>query len=90
MPHSISYGPKALTNEYTNGHVNGIINGHPNTHNAKKSHIDGFSTRAVHIGSDPDAATGAVIPALSLSTTYKQDGVGIHKVRINVPFTLFY
>jgi len=39
----------------------------------------GFSTRAIHVGSEPDALTGAVIPAISLSTTYKQDSVGIHK-----------
>jgi cystathionine gamma-lyase len=42
--------------------------------------VDGFGTRAVHIGSDPDPGTGAVIPAISLSTTYKQHGVGNHKV----------
>ena len=42
--------------------------------------LDGFGTRAIHVGSDPDPNTGAVIPAISLSTTYKQDGVGIHKV----------
>ncbi|KAJ1921573.1 cystathionine gamma-lyase cys3 [Mycoemilia scoparia] len=37
---------------------------------------DGFGTRAIHAGSDPDPATGAVVPALSLSTTYKQNGIG--------------
>jgi cystathionine gamma-lyase len=42
--------------------------------------LDGFGTRAIHVGSDPDPNTGAVIPAISLSTTYKQDGVGNHKV----------
>ncbi|KAN0129660.1 Cys/Met metabolism PLP-dependent enzyme domain containing protein [Lactarius tabidus] len=41
--------------------------------------LDGFGTRAVHVGSDPDPNTGAVIPAISLSTTYKQDSVGHHK-----------
>jgi cystathionine gamma-lyase len=49
----------------------------------KKLHrddIDGFGTRAIHVGSDPDPSTGAVIPAISLSTTYKQDGIGNHKV----------
>ncbi|KAF8267166.1 Cys/Met metabolism PLP-dependent enzyme-domain-containing protein [Lactarius quietus] len=48
----------------------------------KKIHqedLDGFGTRAIHVGSDPDPHTGAVIPAISLSTTYKQDGVGNHK-----------
>jgi cystathionine gamma-lyase len=32
----------------------------------------GFRTRAVHVGSSPDATTGAVIPPLSLSTTFAQ------------------
>ena len=36
----------------------------------------GFNTRAIHAGQEPDAATGAVIPPLHLTTTYKQDGVG--------------
>lgn len=36
----------------------------------------GFSTRAIHVGSEPDAATGAVIPPIHLATTYAQDGVG--------------
>lgn len=48
----------------------------------KKSHSEGFSTRAIHVGSEPNAETGAVIPAISLSTTYKQDAVGVHKVRV--------
>ncbi|KAI0277998.1 Cys/Met metabolism PLP-dependent enzyme-domain-containing protein [Russula aff. rugulosa BPL654] len=45
---------------------------------AQETH-DGFGTRAIHAGSDPDPSTGAVIPAISLSTTYKQHGVGNHK-----------
>ncbi len=36
----------------------------------------GFSTRAIHVGSEPDPTTGAVIPPIHLATTYKQDGVG--------------
>jgi len=36
----------------------------------------GFNTRAIHVGQDPDPATGAVIPPMHLTTTYKQDGVG--------------
>lgn len=35
-----------------------------------------FGTVAVHAGQDPDPHTGAVIPALSLSTTFKQQSVG--------------
>ncbi len=36
----------------------------------------GFDTRAIHAGQEPDPATGAVIPPVHLTTTYKQDGVG--------------
>lgn len=72
MPQTISNGLQSLTNGYTNTHT-------PHTHNVKHK-VDGFGTRAIHVGSDPDEATGAVIPAVSLSTTYKQYGVGIHKV----------
>ncbi|KAG8813755.1 hypothetical protein FRC17_001442, partial [Serendipita sp. 399] len=38
-----------------------------------------FGTRAIHVGSEASSETGAVIPAISLSTTYKQDSVGVHK-----------
>ena len=36
----------------------------------------GFSTRAIHAGQEPDAATGAVVPPIYQVSTYKQDGVG--------------
>ena len=36
----------------------------------------GFSTRAIHAGSEPDPRTGAVTPAIYQTSTYKQDGVG--------------
>ncbi|KAJ2229399.1 cystathionine gamma-lyase cys3 [Coemansia sp. RSA 1286] len=36
----------------------------------------GFGTLAIHAGAAPDPATGAVIPPLSLSTTFKQRAVG--------------
>ncbi len=39
----------------------------------------GFETRAVHVGQDPDAASGAVVVPITLSTTFAQEGVGIHK-----------
>src|ERR1700743_710229 len=39
-----------------------------------------FGTRAIHIGSEPSSDTNAVIPPISLSTTFKQDFVGVHKV----------
>lgn len=40
----------------------------------------GFATRAIHVGSEPNPHTGAVIPPISLSTTFKQDGIGNTKV----------
>jgi cystathionine gamma-lyase len=58
-------------NSFSNGHVNGL--------SKKLPHIDGFSTRAIHVGSEPNRETGAVIPPISLSTTYKQDAIGVHK-----------
>ncbi len=35
----------------------------------------GFSTRAIHHAQEPDEKTGAVVPMLSMATTYKQDGI---------------
>jgi cystathionine gamma-synthase len=35
-----------------------------------------FETRTVHAGAEPDHTTGAVIPAIEMSTTFKQDAVG--------------
>ena len=41
---------------------------------------EGFGTRAIHTGSAHSLETGAVIPPISLSTTYAQSaGVGLHK-----------
>ena len=37
---------------------------------------DKFETLAVHAGAEPDPHTGAVVPAIQMSTTFKQDGVG--------------
>lgn len=39
----------------------------------------GFETRAIHAGQDPDAASGAVVVPISLSTTFAQEEVGQHK-----------
>ena len=38
----------------------------------------GFETRAIHAGQQPDPATGAVVPPVSLSTTFAQQEVGKH------------
>jgi cystathionine gamma-synthase len=39
----------------------------------------GFETKAVHAGQPPDAATGAVVAPISLSTTFAQSAVGDHQ-----------
>jgi cystathionine gamma-synthase len=39
---------------------------------------DGFETRAIHAGQDPDPVTGAVVPPISLATTFAQEAVGKH------------
>ncbi|KAE8258609.1 hypothetical protein A4X13_0g1570 [Tilletia indica] len=51
-------------------------NGASSSNDAHSFASSGFATRAIHIGSEPSAETGAVIPAISLSTTFVQDGVG--------------
>jgi len=38
-----------------------------------------FSTKAVHIGNQADSETGAIIPPIYATSTYKQDRVGDHK-----------
>ncbi len=39
--------------------------------------MNGFNTRAIHVGSEPDALTGAVNPPVYLTSTYAQDAVGV-------------
>jgi cystathionine gamma-synthase len=39
----------------------------------------GFETRAIHAGQAPDAATGAIVPPISLTTTFAQTAVGEHQ-----------
>lgn len=39
----------------------------------------GFSTRAIHAGQAPDAATGAVTVPIYQTSTFAQDGVGKHR-----------
>jgi cystathionine gamma-synthase len=43
------------------------------------SEASGFETRAIHAGQEPDAGTGAVVPPISLATTFAQNGVGKHR-----------
>lgn len=51
--------------------------------------MSGFNTRAIHVGSEPDAVTGAVNPAVFFTSTYAQDGVGAPRFsdysRVNNP-----
>lgn len=39
----------------------------------------GFSTIAIHAGNEPDSATGAVSVPIYQTSTYAQDGLGVHK-----------
>lgn len=39
--------------------------------------MSGFNTRAIHVGSEPDALTGAVNPPVYLTSTFAQDAVGV-------------
>lgn len=63
----------------TKGNTNGVHHDSPYTNGVVKPPTVGFGTRAIHVGSDANPETGAVIPPISLSTTYKQDAVGVHK-----------
>jgi cystathionine gamma-synthase len=38
----------------------------------------GFETRAIHAGQEPDAASGAVVPPITMATTFAQSDVGEH------------
>ena len=42
-------------------------------------HDDAFETRTVHAGQEPDPATGAVVPPITLASTFVQDAVGVHR-----------
>ena len=52
------------------------LTGGPTGSASQEAVRQGFSTRAVHAGSHPDPTTGAVIPPIYATSTYKQDGVG--------------
>jgi cystathionine gamma-synthase len=38
-----------------------------------------FETRAIHVGQEPDATTGAIITPIYQTSTYVQEAVGVHK-----------
>ena len=78
----------APLNGFTNG--NGVPPATSNGHHQSSSNSNGdatasrhrLATRLIHEGSEASAETGAVIPGISLSTTFKQDGVSKHKVSL--------
>lgn len=39
----------------------------------------GFSTRALHVGQEPEGMTGAIIPPIFATSTYVQQSPGVHK-----------
>jgi cystathionine gamma-synthase len=48
----------------------------PSSEHNEHTEKAGFETRAIHAGYEPDPTTGAVIPPIFATSTYKQDGVG--------------
>ena len=45
---------------------------------------EGFATKAIHSGQDPRQwSHRSVIPPLVMSTTFLQDGPGLHRVSYN-------
>ena len=46
---------------------------------AAKKNRQGFATRSIHAGQEPDPVTGAVITPLYLTSTYVQQSPGVHK-----------
>jgi cystathionine beta-lyase/cystathionine gamma-synthase len=45
----------------------------------KTNKTPGFATRAIHVGQEPDASTGAVAPPIYATSTYVQEEIGKHK-----------
>ena len=46
---------------------------------SRREEKQGFATRAIHVGQEPDPGTGAVVPPLHQTTTYAQDDLGVHR-----------
>jgi cystathionine gamma-synthase len=45
---------------------------------ARARQAAGFETRAIHVGQEPDATTGAVVTPITLASTFAQTAVGEH------------
>jgi cystathionine gamma-lyase len=41
--------------------------------------LPGFSTRALHVGQEPEGVTGAIIPPIFATSTFVQQSPGVHK-----------
>jgi cystathionine gamma-synthase len=52
------------------------VNSEPVNSEPVNSETQGFETLAIHAGQEPDPLTGAVVPPIYQTSTYKQDGVG--------------
>ena len=46
---------------------------------SRKKNKQGFETRAIHAGQEPDPATGAIMTPIYTSSTYVQESPGVHK-----------
>jgi len=46
---------------------------------SKKRNKQGFETRAIHAGQEPDPTTGAIMTPIYTSSTYVQESPGVHK-----------
>ncbi len=44
-----------------------------------KNHEQGFATKAIHVGQEPDPSTGAVTVPIFATSTYVQEEIGKHK-----------
>ncbi len=45
---------------------------------------DGFATRAIHVGQEPDATTGSVVVPIYQTSTFAQDVVGESRAGIRL------
>ena len=46
---------------------------------SRKKNKQGFETRAIHAGQEPDPTTGAIMTPIYTSSTYVQESPGVHK-----------
>ena len=45
--------------------------------NTEALNATALATRAIHAGQEPDPTTGAVVTPIYMTSTFKQDGVGL-------------